>query len=174
MPAAATETPETTTDADVGLVLDQPDMTIDVERMAMSIDVSATIEAGAPVLTARKPIPPLIHRPPYIGRVRKHAACQSEQAETGELKLMRATAIDAQQQLAVMEERIEAAAVATNKLYAERLQERADSIQAQASNRLHHVEHRCESSIVRTRAAAGAFERLGGQPASAAVPTAAR
>eukprot|EP01052_Picozoa_sp_SAG31_P032293 SAG31_NODE_3526_length_4156_cov_1.726645_2_plen_206_part_00 len=122
----------------------------------MTIDVNATIEAGAPLYTARRPVPPLIQRAPYVGRVRKHVSCQTDLTETGELKEMRVTAMEAQQVLSAVQEQIEAAASTTHERYAERLQERVDTIQHEAHDRMQHVEQQREDALVRARAAAGA------------------
>jgi hypothetical protein len=95
-----------------------------------------------------------VRRKPYEGTLRSHIACQTEQAEVGDLKQLRSTVGETTVQLEGLQSQIAAAATAASQQFAKRVEEKVAVVQQSASDRLVYVEGKYEDALARARHAA--------------------
>jgi hypothetical protein len=110
------------------------------------------LKDSPPPTPSRRPVPPA--KRPYTGRLRKHAGCQTEEAETGELKHLRETALDAQRGLVRIVDRVEATSIMARDEYNGKLEENLLAEHQKSSALLVHERSMSEAALVRTRLAA--------------------
>lgn len=95
-----------------------------------------------------------VRRKQYEGLLRSHIACQTEEAEVGDLKQLRSTVGETTTQLEGLQSQIAAAATAASQQFAKRMEEKVAVVQQSASDRLVYVEGKYEDALARARHAA--------------------